>query len=75
MKNRTTVERKSGRELVVTRTFNGPARIVFEAWTKPELLINDSGPFVRGRVIDLSPAAARAIGVRGVSLISLKVGE
>jgi uncharacterized protein YndB with AHSA1/START domain len=37
MKNRTTVERTSGRELVVTRTFNGPARIVFEAWTKPEL--------------------------------------
>jgi len=38
MKNETTVERKSERELVVTRTFNGPARIVFEAWTKPELL-------------------------------------
>src|SRR6185436_9283381 len=38
MKNRTTVERKSDRELVVTRTFNGPARIVFEAWTTPELL-------------------------------------
>src|ERR1700757_182683 len=38
MKNRTTVERRSERELVVTRTFNGPARIVFEAWTKPELL-------------------------------------
>src|SRR5215208_3140648 len=37
MKNRTTVERKSERELVITRTFNGPARIVFEAWTKPEL--------------------------------------
>ena len=37
MKNRTTVERKSGRELVVTRTFNAPARLVFEAWTKPEL--------------------------------------
>jgi uncharacterized protein YndB with AHSA1/START domain len=37
MNNRTTVERKSERELVVTRTFNGPARIVFEAWTKPEL--------------------------------------
>ena len=34
---RTTVERKSGRELVVTRTINGPARIVFEAWTRPEL--------------------------------------
>jgi uncharacterized protein YndB with AHSA1/START domain len=38
MKNRTTMERKSQRELVVTRIFNGPARIVFEAWTKPELL-------------------------------------
>src|SRR5262249_30444737 len=38
MKSRTTVERKSERELVVTRTFNGPVRIVFEAWTKPELL-------------------------------------
>ena len=37
MKNRTTVERKSEREFVVTRTFNAPARIVFEAWTKPEL--------------------------------------
>jgi uncharacterized protein YndB with AHSA1/START domain len=37
MKNRTTVERKSDREVVVTRTFNAPARIVFEAWTKPEL--------------------------------------
>ncbi len=37
MKNRTTVERKSERELVVTRTFDGPPRIVFEAWTKPEL--------------------------------------
>jgi uncharacterized protein YndB with AHSA1/START domain len=37
IKNRTTVERKSDRELVVTRTFNGPARLVFEAWSKPEL--------------------------------------
>ena len=37
MKNRTAVERKSERELIVTRSFNAPARIVFEAWTKPEL--------------------------------------
>jgi uncharacterized protein YndB with AHSA1/START domain len=37
LKNRTTTERKSDRELVVTRTFNAPARIVFEAWAKPEL--------------------------------------
>src|SRR5262245_58490137 len=36
-KNPTKAERKSERELVVTRTINGPARIVFEAWTKPEL--------------------------------------
>ena len=38
MKNPTTVDRKSDRELVVARTFNAPARIVFEAWTRPELL-------------------------------------
>ncbi len=37
MKDRTTVERKSERELVVRRTINGPARIVFEAFTRPEL--------------------------------------
>lgn len=37
MKNPTTVERKSDRELVATRTFNAPARIVFQAWTTPEL--------------------------------------
>jgi uncharacterized protein YndB with AHSA1/START domain len=37
MQNRVTVERKSDRELVTTRTFNVPARIVFEAWTRPEL--------------------------------------
>jgi uncharacterized protein YndB with AHSA1/START domain len=35
--NRTTVERKSDREVVVTRTFDAPARLVFEAWTIPEL--------------------------------------
>ncbi len=37
MKKRTTVERRSERELVVTRTINGPAHIVFEAFTRPEL--------------------------------------
>ena len=36
--HRTTVERKSERELVITRAFDAPARLVFEAWTKPELL-------------------------------------
>jgi uncharacterized protein YndB with AHSA1/START domain len=37
MKNPTSVERQSERELVVTRTFDGPARLVFQAWTTPEL--------------------------------------
>lgn len=36
--NCTTVERKSERELVVVRTFDAPARSVFDAWTTPELL-------------------------------------
>lgn len=38
MKNLTAVERTSERELVVTRTFDGPAHLVFEAWSRPELL-------------------------------------
>lgn len=39
MRNHTTVERKSERELVVMRTFNAPVHIVFEAWTTPELFM------------------------------------
>ena len=38
VKNRTTVERTSDREVVVTRTINGPARSVFAAFTTAELL-------------------------------------
>jgi uncharacterized protein YndB with AHSA1/START domain len=34
----TTTDRASDHELVVTRVFDAPARLVFEAWTKPELL-------------------------------------
>jgi uncharacterized protein YndB with AHSA1/START domain len=37
VKSRTTMERKSERELVITRTINAPARLVYDAWTKPEL--------------------------------------
>jgi uncharacterized protein YndB with AHSA1/START domain len=37
LENDATMERTSERELVVTRTVNGPARLVFDAWTKPEL--------------------------------------
>ena len=39
MTNPTQVERKSDRELVVTRIFDAPPRIVFEAWSKPELMV------------------------------------
>jgi uncharacterized protein YndB with AHSA1/START domain len=37
-KNTTSMEVLSDRELVISRTFNGPARIVFDAWTQPELV-------------------------------------
>ena len=39
VKSPTTSERRSDCELVVTRTINAPPRIVFDAWTKPELLM------------------------------------
>jgi uncharacterized protein YndB with AHSA1/START domain len=39
IKDDTTTERTSDRELVVTRTFNGPVHFVFKAWTTPELLM------------------------------------
>ena len=39
MHNPTTVERASDREMVVSRTFNAPARLVFKAWSSPELMM------------------------------------
>jgi uncharacterized protein YndB with AHSA1/START domain len=50
LKNPTTVEHDSERELVIRRAFNGPARLVFEAWTKPELLMRWWAP----RSIDMA---------------------
>jgi rare lipoprotein A len=35
--------------------------------------INDRGPFVRGRVIDMTPAAAQAIGFSGIAPVTLSV--
>src|SRR3954452_4263695 len=61
-KNRTTVDRKSERELVVTRTFNAPARIVFEAWTKPELLKRWWAPCSRGVTLVECEAEVRVGG-------------
>ena len=62
MMNRTTVERKSERELVVARTFNGPARIVFEAWTKPEFLLRWWAPRSAGVSLTSCEADVRVGG-------------
>jgi len=53
-----------GTKVQVTNRGNG--RSVF-------VTINDRGPFVRGRIIDLTPAAARAIGVGGLARVTLAV--
>jgi uncharacterized protein YndB with AHSA1/START domain len=50
-KSCTTVERKSERELVVTRTFNAPPRLLFEAWTRPELFMRWWAPKSMGMVL------------------------
>ena len=60
--NRTTVERKSDRELVVRRTFNAPARLVFEAWTRPELLKRWWAPKSSGMSLLSCEADVRAGG-------------
>jgi uncharacterized protein YndB with AHSA1/START domain len=60
-KNQTNVERRSDCELVVTRTFNGPAEVVFDARTKPELVVRWWAP--------------RSFGIKLVSCeIDLRVG-
>jgi rare lipoprotein A len=33
--------------------------------------INDRGPFIRGRIIDLTPAAARALGFSGLAPVTI----
>jgi rare lipoprotein A len=55
-----------GTQVTVVNHSNGRSAVV---------RINDRGPFVRGRVIDLSPAAARALGVDGLARVSLIVGR
>jgi rare lipoprotein A len=53
-----------GTRVRVTNTRNGRSVVV---------TINDRGPFIRGRIIDLSPAAARAIGIDGVGSVNIQV--
>ena len=55
-----------GTKVTVTNRQNGRSTVV---------RINDRGPFVKGRVIDLSPAAARELHVDGVALVSLSVSQ
>lgn len=58
----TAVERTSDRDLVVERTFNGPARIVFQAWTTPELLKRWWAPKSSGTTLVSCEADVRAGG-------------
>jgi uncharacterized protein YndB with AHSA1/START domain len=62
MKNHTAVERTSEREFVVTRTFDAPARLVFEAWTNPELLKQWWAPKAMGISLVSCEVDARAGG-------------
>lgn len=62
-KNRTTVERKSEREVVVTRVFDGPVHVVFDAWTKPDLLKRWWGP----KSFGVTLLSCEADVVRGVN--------
>jgi rare lipoprotein A len=55
-----------GTKVRVTNKHNGRSVVV---------TINDRGPFVRGRVIDVTPAAARALGFSGLTQVNLNVGE
>lgn len=59
---RTSVERTSGRELVVTRTFKAPAHLVFEAWTRSDLLMRWWAPKSFGISFISCEADARAGG-------------
>ena len=61
-RNPVTVERKSDREIVVTRSFNGPAHLVFEAWTKPELFKQWWVPTSMGMVLRSVEMDARTGG-------------
>lgn len=62
MRNQTTTDRPSDRELVVTRTFNGPAHLVFQAWTTPELLMRWWAPKSFGIVFMSCEADVRTGG-------------
>jgi rare lipoprotein A len=53
-----------GTVVAVTNKENGHSALI---------RINDRGPFVRGRVIDLTPRAARALGISGLANVSIEI--
>jgi rare lipoprotein A len=55
-----------GTQVRVTNKRNGNSVVV---------RINDRGPFIRGRVIDVTPAAARALGFSGLAPVTLEAGS
>jgi peptidoglycan lytic transglycosylase len=55
-----------GSKVKVTNKHNGRSVVV---------TINDRGPFVRGRVIDVTPAAARVLGFSGLAQVSIDKDE
>ena len=60
--NPTTVAQKSDRELIVTRTFDSPARAVFDAWTRPELFKRWWAPKSMGAALSACEIDARTGG-------------
>jgi uncharacterized protein YndB with AHSA1/START domain len=60
--NETTLALEGDREIVITRAFNGPARIVFEAWTRPELVSRWWAPRSRGVTMAVCEAELRVGG-------------
>ncbi len=61
-KNETRFSREGERELVVTRAFDAPARLVFEAWTKPELVARWWAPKSHGVTVASVEAEVREGG-------------
>jgi uncharacterized protein YndB with AHSA1/START domain len=60
--NQTTLELRGDREIVIERTFNGPAQIVFDAWTRPELVERWWAPQSRGVAVVACTADVRVGG-------------
>ena len=56
-----------------TLPFGSKVRVVNKRNGKSVVVrINDRGPFIRGRIIDLTPAGARALGFNGLAPVSLE---